>query len=247
MDHWCCAESLDFLSHKFLLFLQWIALSIVKPLADEITSINSILSRKGVSEQIGSTFIRASISYFPRNTACFVVMHSHVHQLPEALGQILQVPAPPHPLSGHPLPGGVPKAGVPGGQDQRLINWKPTQFVSTCLFVCCVVLFCFFEAELAQGSYLSAYRWNSGGNWKGRMWSIDLPNDSQVRLISSYHPSLPAQIVMHLLSTYLDTHLPPDPWFPDGKTFSTQYFLKAPPKNGVCVCVCVRLCCVSCL
>ncbi len=40
------------------------------------------------------------------------------------------------------------------------------------------------------------------------------------------------QIIMHLLSTYLDSHLPPDPWFPNGKTFSTQYFLKSVPKNG---------------
>lgn len=101
--------------------------------------------------------------------------------------------------------------------------------------------------ELARGAYLSAYQWNSGGDWKGRAWSIDLPNDSQVRdfaLVFFFSDNLemwfliialkntPVQIVMHLLSTYLDSHLPPDPWFPDGKTFSTQYFLKAPPKNG---------------
>jgi len=42
---------------------------------------------------------------------------------------------------------------------------------------------------------------------------------------------------MHLLSTYLDSHLPPDPWFPNGKTFSTQYFLKSAPKNGTLSCL----------
>ena len=34
--------------------------------------------------------------------------------------------------------------------------------------------------ELAKGCYISAYRWNSGGVWKGRTWDQDLPNDSQV-------------------------------------------------------------------
>ena len=36
-------------------------------------------------------------------------------------------------------------------------------------------------AELSKGSNnLSAFRWNSGGSWKGRIWEQDLPNDSQV-------------------------------------------------------------------
>jgi hypothetical protein len=39
-----------------------------------------------------------------------------------------------------------------------------------------------FFIELAKGGYLSAYRWNSGGTWKGRSWDQDLPNDSQVYL-----------------------------------------------------------------
>lgn len=61
--------------------------------------------------------------------------------------------------------------------------------------------------------------------------SIPIPSIPIPYSVSNPH-SLFLQIVMHLLSTYLDNHLPPDPWFPDGKTFSTQYFLKAPPKNG---------------
>jgi hypothetical protein len=36
-------------------------------------------------------------------------------------------------------------------------------------------------SELSKGSNnLSAFRWNSGGSWKGRVWEQDLPNDSQV-------------------------------------------------------------------
>lgn len=45
--------------------------------------------------------------------------------------------------------------------------------------VLCMWLVC-ASAELAQGSYISAYRWKSGGSWKGRTWDQDLPNDSQV-------------------------------------------------------------------
>lgn len=70
--------------------------------------------------------------------------------------------------------------------------------------------------ELAKGGYISAYRWNAGGTWKGRSWDQDLPTDSQ--------------IVMHLLCTYLDSHIPPNPRFPGGRSFSDQYFLKAPDK-----------------
>lgn len=69
--------------------------------------------------------------------------------------------------------------------------------------------------ELAKGSCISAYRWNSGGTWKGRDWDQDLPSD--------------AQMVMHVLCTYLDSHMP-NPRFPDGRTFSLQYFIKHPDK-----------------
>ena len=40
------------------------------------------------------------------------------------------------------------------------------------------------------------------------------------------------QIVMHLLCTYLDNHMPRNPRFPDGRPFSSQYFLKVPDKPG---------------
>ncbi|CAN8005853.1 unnamed protein product [Ixodes pacificus] len=37
-------------------------------------------------------------------------------------------------------------------------------------------------------------------------------------------------IVLHMFCTYLDSRLPPDPRFPDGKTFTSQFFSKAPDK-----------------
>ncbi len=40
------------------------------------------------------------------------------------------------------------------------------------------------------------------------------------------------QIVIHALCTYLDSRLPPHPKYPDGKTFTSQYFMKTPDKPG---------------
>jgi hypothetical protein len=37
---------------------------------------------------------------------------------------------------------------------------------------------------------------------------------------------------MHLLCAYLDSQMPPNPQFPDGKSFSSQYFHKTPSKMG---------------
>lgn len=71
--------------------------------------------------------------------------------------------------------------------------------------------------ELARGGCMSDFRWNSGSqNYRGKPWSDSLPTDSD--------------IVLHLLCTYLNSRLPPDPRFPDGKTFTSQFFHKAPNK-----------------
>uniref|UniRef100_L7M7R6 Putative cytochrome n=1 Tax=Rhipicephalus pulchellus TaxID=72859 RepID=L7M7R6_RHIPC len=71
--------------------------------------------------------------------------------------------------------------------------------------------------ELARGGCMSDFRWNSGSqNYRGKPWSDSLPTDSA--------------IVLHLLCTYLNSRLPPDPRFPDGKTFTSQFFYKAPNK-----------------
>lgn len=71
--------------------------------------------------------------------------------------------------------------------------------------------------ELARGGCMSDFRWNGGSqNYRGKPWSDSLPTD--------------AAIVLHLLCTYLNSRLPPDPRFPDGKTFTSQFFHKSPNK-----------------
>ncbi|KAM9277392.1 transmembrane protein 209-like [Cariama cristata] len=70
--------------------------------------------------------------------------------------------------------------------------------------------------ELSQGGCMSSFRWNRGGDFKGRKWDIDLPTDSS--------------IIMHIFCTYLDSRLPPHPKYPDGKTFTSQHFVQSPDK-----------------
>ncbi|NWR31329.1 TM209 protein, partial [Tachuris rubrigastra] len=71
-------------------------------------------------------------------------------------------------------------------------------------------------AELSQGGCMSSFRWNGGGDFKGRKWDTDLPTDSS--------------ILMHVFCTYLDSRLPPHPKYPDGKTFTSQHFIQSPDK-----------------
>ncbi|XP_022081205.1 transmembrane protein 209-like isoform X1 [Acanthaster planci] len=70
--------------------------------------------------------------------------------------------------------------------------------------------------ELASGGCISDFRWDRGGDFKGRKWDEDLPSD--------------CVMVMHMLCSYLDFQLPSDPKHPDGKTFTSQYFMKTPDK-----------------
>ncbi|XP_006633485.1 transmembrane protein 209 [Lepisosteus oculatus] len=70
--------------------------------------------------------------------------------------------------------------------------------------------------ELAHGGCMSSFRWNGGGDFKGRKWDTDLPTDSA--------------IIMHIFCTYLDSRLPPHPKYPDGKTFTSQHFIQTPDK-----------------
>ncbi|XP_036373923.1 transmembrane protein 209 [Megalops cyprinoides] len=73
--------------------------------------------------------------------------------------------------------------------------------------------------ELAHSGCMSSFRWNGGGDWKGRKWDTDLPTDSA--------------ILMHVVCTYLDSRLPPHPKYPDGKTFTSQHFIQTPDKPDV--------------
>ncbi|XP_035171670.1 transmembrane protein 209 [Oxyura jamaicensis] len=81
--------------------------------------------------------------------------------------------------------------------------------------------------ELSQGGCMSSFRWNGGGDFKGRKWDTDLPTDSA--------------IIMHAFCTYLDSRLPPHPKYPDGRTFTSQHFIQMPDKsdtsNGNVFCI----------
>ena len=48
--------------------------------------------------------------------------------------------------------------------------------------------------QLVSGSVLAAFSWSSGGEWKGRPWTPELPTDSQ--------------IVMHMFVTFMDQNMP---------------------------------------
>ena len=70
---------------------------------------------------------------------------------------------------------------------------------------------------LAAGGYMSDFKWNKGGVPKDRKeWNDDLITDSE--------------LIMYLFCVFMDLHLPNDPRFPDGKSFSSQYFVKTPDK-----------------
>ncbi|XP_062457332.1 transmembrane protein 209-like [Rhea pennata] len=73
--------------------------------------------------------------------------------------------------------------------------------------------------ELSQGGYMSSFRWNRGGDFKGRKWDADLPTD--------------CAILMHIFCTYLDARLPPSPKYPDGKTFTAQHSVQTPDKPDI--------------
>ncbi|XP_069485711.1 transmembrane protein 209 isoform X3 [Ambystoma mexicanum] len=73
--------------------------------------------------------------------------------------------------------------------------------------------------ELSHGGCMSSFRWNAGGEFKGRKWDTDQPTDSA--------------IIMHIFCTYLDSRLPPHPKYPDGKTFTSQHFVQTPGKPDI--------------
>ncbi|XP_018421413.1 PREDICTED: transmembrane protein 209 [Nanorana parkeri] len=70
--------------------------------------------------------------------------------------------------------------------------------------------------DLSQGGCMSFFRWNGGGEFKGRKWDTDLPTDSA--------------ILIHVFCTYFDSRLPAHPKYPNGKTFTSQHFVQTPDK-----------------
>lgn len=72
--------------------------------------------------------------------------------------------------------------------------------------------------DLGKDGCMSEFSWQSGAHY-GKPWGEHLPTD--------------AGIVVHLVCTYLDSRLPPQPKYPDGRTFTMQYFVKTPDKPNV--------------
>ncbi|XP_048739660.2 transmembrane protein 209-like isoform X2 [Ostrea edulis] len=72
--------------------------------------------------------------------------------------------------------------------------------------------------DLGKDGCMSEFCWNSGGDY-GKDWGEHLPTD--------------AALVMHLFCTYMDSRLPTQPKYPDGKTFSAQHFIKTPDKPNL--------------
>ncbi|XP_030385426.1 transmembrane protein 209 [Scaptodrosophila lebanonensis] len=70
--------------------------------------------------------------------------------------------------------------------------------------------------ELAQGSCIAAYRWNSGNAHNGQEWGEHLPTD--------------AAILFHLFCVYLDSQLMPLPQG-DGRPFYSRYVLTRDEKR----------------
>ncbi|XP_076448001.1 transmembrane protein 209-like [Babylonia areolata] len=68
--------------------------------------------------------------------------------------------------------------------------------------------------DLSTGS-MSDFAWNKGGSY-GKLWAEHLITDSS--------------LVMQLLCTYLDSRLPAQPHYMDGKVFTAQHFIKTPDK-----------------
>ncbi|GAB6021502.1 hypothetical protein CHUAL_004107 [Chamberlinius hualienensis] len=73
--------------------------------------------------------------------------------------------------------------------------------------------------DLERGGCMSEFKWNGGGDYKGKSWGEHFPTDSA--------------IVMHLFFTYLDTHSPLSHSFPEGRAVSSKHFVQTPDKLNV--------------
>lgn len=66
---------------------------------------------------------------------------------------------------------------------------------------------------LATGGSMSEFKWNGGGLHNGKEWDTSLPTDSA--------------IVMHLVSTYMDTQLEAPLDQPDARPFTSRYMARS--------------------
>ncbi|XP_043285398.1 transmembrane protein 209 [Venturia canescens] len=80
---------------------------------------------------------------------------------------------------------------------------------------------------LAKGGSMSEFKWNSGGTHNGKEWDSSLPTDTA--------------IIMHLVSSYMDTQLEAPLDQPDARTFTSRYMAKTGhelPRNKGPIIVC---------
>ncbi|XP_015119339.1 transmembrane protein 209 [Diachasma alloeum] len=66
--------------------------------------------------------------------------------------------------------------------------------------------------QLAKGGSMSEFKWNSGGSYNGKPWDPSTPTDTA--------------IVMHLVSSYMDTQLEAPLDQPDARPFTSRYMAK---------------------
>ncbi|KAK9293787.1 hypothetical protein QLX08_011349 [Tetragonisca angustula] len=66
---------------------------------------------------------------------------------------------------------------------------------------------------LAKGGSMSEFKWNGGGSHNGKEWDSSLPTDSA--------------IIMHLVSTYMDTQLEAPLDQPDARPFTSRYMARS--------------------
>ncbi|XP_031843769.1 transmembrane protein 209 [Nomia melanderi] len=66
---------------------------------------------------------------------------------------------------------------------------------------------------LAKGGSMSEFKWNGGGFHNGKEWDSSLPTDSA--------------IIMHLVSTYMDTQLEAPLDQPDARPFTSRYMARS--------------------
>ncbi|CAG5101610.1 Similar to Tmem209: Transmembrane protein 209 (Mus musculus) [Cotesia congregata] len=81
--------------------------------------------------------------------------------------------------------------------------------------------------ELAKGGSMSEFKWCSGEPYNGKPWENSLPTDTA--------------IIMHLVSSYMDTQLEAPLDQPDARTFTSRYMAKSGcelPRNKGPIIVC---------
>ncbi|XP_025947017.1 transmembrane protein 209 isoform X1 [Apteryx rowi] len=182
-------RQLDHMDSWTARFRSWINETILVPLVQEIESVSTQLRRMGYPEMQIGGRLFKVLSW--AQMTCWLFLHAEASI--SSLKQAALVKAPLIPT----LNAIVQYLDITPNQEYLVERIK----------------------ELSQGGCMSSFRWNRGGDFKGRKWDADLPTD--------------CAILMHIFCTYLDSRLPPSPKYPDGKTFTSQHFIQTPDKPDI--------------